>query len=314
MKKWIIAAVVCIVLLTLFSYLFVPNIITINKSVFIENNLNALRRSIANHDDWRSWWPDSSQKTNNRLSFNGNNYSVKDNTISTVFVNIQGGNIFATTSLNIIPGNEDSIKVEWAAAIATSYNPINRFQKYVEAKKIEHDFSTILTAIKNHYSTIASVYKLDIKRDTVKNAWLVFTYDSSKGYPSTEKIYAMADVLKKYIISQHAVITDSPMLNIYTKDSLVYLTRVGVPTDRKLPSIDKIQYRWMLGGGNILTARVSGDQKAAEQALAIVQTYVTDYQLIAPAIPFFSLETNRLAEKESSKWVTKIYYPIMYFK
>ena len=36
-----------------------------------------------------------------------------------------------------------------------------------------------------------------------------------------------------------------------------------------------------------------------------------DYHLTSPAISFQSLVTDRQVEKDSLKWITKIYYPIM---
>ena len=36
---------------------------------------------------------------------------------------------------------------------------------------------------------------------------------------------------------------------------------------------------------------------------------MTDNALSSPAIPFESLVTNRMQEPDTSKWVTKIYYP-----
>jgi hypothetical protein len=38
--------------------------------------------------------------------------------------------------------------------------------------------------------------------------------------------------------------------------------------------------------------------------------YLSDYKKNSPAIPFQSLVTNRLLEIDTSKWVTKLYYPI----
>jgi hypothetical protein len=42
-----------------------------------------------------------------------------------------------------------------------------------------------------------------------------------------------------------------------------------------------------------------------------VQKYKDDYQRVSPAIPFYSLITDRLKEPDSSKWITKIYFPVM---
>ena len=314
MKKWIVGIIICVVILTSLIYVFIPGSIVISKSIFIEKNLTGLRRVLSENKNWYKWWPGPSKEIGRELLLNGNSYTISDKTISSIFIDIKNKSINTKTSLTLIPGTADSVKLEWDVQIPTSNNPVKRLQVYLSTNSLQHDISIILSSIKTYYSTTANLYDLDIRRDIVKNSSLISTYDSSKGYPSTEKIYSLIDQLRKYIASQHAQATDSPMLNIYTKDSLYYLTKVAIPTDKKLASNGKIEYRWMLGGGNILTAEVKGVPKKIDSAFTIVEDYVQDYQLAAPAIAFYSLVTNRLAERDSTKWVTKIYYPIMYFK
>jgi hypothetical protein len=162
-------------------------------------------------------------------------------------------------------------------------------------------------------ASTANLYGLDIRRELVKDSALISISDSSIGYPSSEKIYSIVDQLRQYIQKQGAVASDSAMLFTYTKDNLHYQVKVALPTSRRLPSKGKIEYRWMLGGGNILVTDVKGGPQTIDSAFAIVENYVQDHQLVAPAIAFYSLITNRLAEKDSTKWITRIYYPVMYY-
>jgi hypothetical protein len=67
----------------------------------------------------------------------------------------------------------------------------------------------------------------------------------------------------------------------------------------------------MLGGGNILITEVKGGPASIKKAFNEMETYITDYRRTAPAIPFQSLITDRSKEPDTSKWVTKIYYPVM---
>ncbi len=312
MKKLILSITGILLLLSLSTYIFIPKIIVVNKSVIIENNLQGLHRSLAESANWLKWWPEP--VTENKKILNENVYSVTDHTYSSVLVEIKNENTLVKSSLNLIPLSTDSVKLELSAEIPGSYNPYKRLHAYFYATTLRKDFTKILNAAKDFYKSTEAVYGIDIRRDTVKNSSLVFTTDSSKGYPTSRKIYTMLEDIRKYIKSKNAQITDSPMLNIYTKDSIYYLTRVAIPTDRKLVSSGKIEYRWMLGGGNILSCEIKGSNKKIDSAFAMVEQYVEDYKLIAPAIPFYTLVTNRLNEKDSTRWITKIFYPIMYFK
>ena len=311
MKKMIIVLIGVLLLSCLLIYVLIPTVIIIRKSISIENNLNGLRRSLSDSTKWAQWWP--GEISSNKKILDEKEYRLTDITFSSLLIDINRQKDTVKTSFNIIPLNNQSVTLEWGTKIYASYNPYIRLKTYLYAQAIGKDFSKVLKAAKTYYSNSESVYGLDIKRDTVKNSSLIFTIDSSQGYPSTEKIYSMLAELRKYIAYNNATIIDSPMLNINSTDSVNYITRVAIPTDRKLASNGKIQYRWMLGGGNILSAEIKGDNRKVDSALAMVEKYVQDYELVAPAKPFYSLVTNRLALKDSNSWVTKIYYPIMYF-
>ncbi len=67
----------------------------------------------------------------------------------------------------------------------------------------------------------------------------------------------------------------------------------------------------MPGRGNILVTKVKGGTSIAAVAFEQIKKYADDYERHAPAIPFYSLITNRLKEPDTAKWVTKIYFPVM---
>jgi len=81
--------------------------------------------------------------------------------------------------------------------------------------------------------------------------------------------------------------------------------------DRRLPDAGEIHYKWMLGGGNILITEVKGGPGEIKKAYEQITHYVTDYKRLAPAIPFESMVTDRTVEKDSSQWITRIYYPVI---
>jgi hypothetical protein len=64
-------------------------------------------------------------------------------------------------------------------------------------------------------------------------------------------------------------------------------------------------------GGNILTGEVTGGQKQIEEADRQMQLYIMDYQRSIIAIPFQMLITDRTKEPDSTKWITRIYYPVV---
>ena len=312
MKKWIIAAAVCIVVLTSLLFILIPGTITVNKSTVMGNNLKGLKRILSADKNWHKWWPVTTDEKG--LVFNNNFYSVTDIAFSSIFITVKHNNLDTKSSLTFIPVTTDSTKLDWEIQIPTSLNPIKRLQTYIFTLSLQKDIPLLLTDIKQYYSSNANLYDLDIRREIVDDSTMISTFDSTSGYPSTEKIYSLIDKLRAYIGSQQAMATDSPMLNIYSRDNKTFFTRVAFPTNKTLPSKGDIAFRKMLYGGNILTALVKGAPNKADSAIGTMENYLSDFELESPAIPFYSLVTNRLAERDSTKWITKIYYPVMFYK
>ena len=64
--------------------------------------------------------------------------------------------------------------------------------------------------------------------------------------------------------------------------------------------------------GNILVGEVKGGLSTILNAEKQLANYVFDYGKASPAIPFQSLVTDRSLEADSSKWITRLNYPIFY--
>ena len=101
------------------------------------------------------------------------------------------------------------------------------------------------------------------------------------------------------------------MLNIETTDSINHHVRVALPLNKALVTSGEILEKRMPGLGNILVTEVTGGNAANKNALIQLNLYARDYQRVPPAIPFYSLITDRTKEPDSSKWVTKVYFPVM---
>ncbi len=169
----------------------------------------------------------------------------------------------------------------------------------------------ILNKIQTFYSAPENVYGFEIKKEFVADSILIQTSGTSKGYPNNQFIYHLIDNLKNYVTLNKATITGYPMLNVRLTDSITYEIKVALPVSKVLPNSGSILQKRMLGRGNILVTEVKGGTTVGKRAFDAIQKYAEDYQKVAPAIPFYSLITDRIAVPDSSKWITKIYYPVM---
>jgi len=169
----------------------------------------------------------------------------------------------------------------------------------------------ILEQMNIFFSKNENIYGTPIKQELVVDSILISTQATSVGYPTSASIYGLINQLKIYTRNNSAIETGYPMLNVSTTDSINYLTKVAIPVNKRLKDSGTISYRWMLGGGKILVTEIKGGFHSIKKGFTEMEHFVNDYKRVAPAIPFQSLMTDRIKEPDTSKWITRIFYPVM---
>lgn len=87
------------------------------------------------------------------------------------------------------------------------------------------------------------------------------------------------------------------------------MVTVAIPINKEIPFTKPIFINTMVDG-KLLVTEVKGGQQTIKNALFSFKNYVQDKQFTSPAMPYEMMITDRSAEKDTSKWVTKIYYPV----
>jgi hypothetical protein len=312
MKKWLILVFSLFLLFWISCYFFIPEKIIVTKSIAVNANQAGVYRFLTDESNWQKWWPESSSVNDVRnIVFEAGGFQFKKNKpLYNSFEIIIDQNI-DTSFLRIFPLAKDSIKIQWNASINTGLNPFNKIGQYFKAKKISRAMETILAGLQRHISNVKNIYGIDIRKELVKIEYLVSTKKAFTHYPRTSDIYEMIHKIKKYINEKQAKEEDYPMLHINANDSTHFEAQVAIPVNKKLPDASIFSSKRMLRNGNILAAEITGGQTTADFAMKQMDIYVFDHQYNYIAIPFFSLVTDRMNVTDTSKWVTRIYYPIM---
>ncbi|MDQ6610106.1 MAG: hypothetical protein M3Y85_09835 [Bacteroidota bacterium] len=314
MKKWILFILILIIVATGLLYFFIPTSVLILQSSVIPVNAKGFSRTIVDEKKWNQWWPGEilhNDAGTAHFRYKGNTYTIIEKRMSSVIVGVKDGNDSFRTELLFIPVTPDSVVLNWEGSATSSILPVNRLRLYYKGKNLNKDLKAILQHIQEFYEKEENIYGLTIKKDLVVDSTLISTAATSRGYPTIEFIYGLIDKLKIYAERNGAKQTGLPMLNINTADGIVYDTRVAMPVDKRLKDSGSIAYRWMLGGGNILMTEVKGGPYTIKQAFAEMENYVHDFQRTAPAIPFQSLITDRRKEPDTSRWITRLFWPVM---
>ena len=189
------------------------------------------------------------------------------------------------------------------------WSPIARVQYFLFAKAIENKLNKVLVAASNFYNYSKGVYGFDIVETKVKDSSYLAIDQTLTDTPSLVQIYQMVDQLTAYINSQKGKAKGDPMVNITKIEANEVYVQVAIPLEKDIFVNGEFSIKKMVLG-NLLSVKVQGDQAKVNEAFEATKLYINDKQKYSPAIPFVIYNTNRLLEKDPSRWVSTINYPI----
>jgi hypothetical protein len=174
---------------------------------------------------------------------------------------------------------------------------------------MKKSMTEIVQSAKSFLESKEKVYGLRIIHEKVKDTFLISTKYIAASFPSTETTYNIISELEHYIEANYGAATNSPMLSVI-EDKGVFTTMIAIPVNKIIRGNEKYFFKRMVAG-NIIVTEVKGGYYTIKEALRQVQIYMDDRRLVAPAISFESLVTNRAKETDTTNWVTRIYYPVI---
>jgi hypothetical protein len=213
--------------------------------------------------------------------------------------------------MNMVLIETDSMLVSWDAELVCGANPFKRLSQYRRAGVFIQDMDSILIALKKFFENNENIYGFSVRETIVKDSVLITTRRVFTHKPGVQEIGNMIQQLKKYIAANKAVEKNYPMLNVIQIRESEYETQVAIPVDRKLPETKDFIPKFLLKGGKILETEITGGLFTVEKAFREFENYKADYQYSSPAIPFQLLISDRAMEPDTTKWITRLYYPVL---
>ena len=305
MKKIFFALVLLVVIMLASVYLFIPGKLKIEATATVNAALPAVSRLLSDNETWRKFWPDTGF-----LKLDDETYSINGKFFNVFNIDISSEKDSINSLLNLLLLKSDPLTINWSGELISSNNPFIKIAQYRKARSIEKNMNSILNGMKNFMEQTKNIYGFDIKQTKVKDSVLISTRQLFDHYPTVKDVYDMIQSLKEYIAVNEAKEEGSPMLNIFYTDSLHYEAMTAIPVDRKLPLTDKFAPKFLLKGGDILEAEVKGGYYKIGSALKELENYKNDYRLNSPAIPYQLLITDRSKESDTTKWITRLHYPV----
>jgi hypothetical protein len=317
MKKWLIAFSAVLIIAIFAVYIIIPQQLNLTKTVRIKCTPEATNRNLINQSNWHTWWPSNesiqthnSQNDSHTFSYNDYTYEPKQKMFNAVGIVIRSDELILDSKLTLVPLKKDSVVLQWQSHVSSGYNPVIRIQRYRQATIIKHSMADILGKFKNYLEKEENVYGIDVQKTTVKDTLLLVTQQVFDSLPSTQNVYSLINKLTASIQQQGAQETGFPMLNIRKKNNMHFEAMVAIPVNKEIKAAQKNMVMKRMVPGKILVAEVRGGLATTMNALTQMEKYLSDHHLESPAIPFYSLITNRLTEPDTTKWITRINYPV----
>jgi effector-binding domain-containing protein len=316
MKKWIVVPIALIAVALLAVYIFVPAKINLSQSITINCTPEAANRHLTNETNWYKWWPltksapPSFESETKIFPYKNYTFIPQQRMFDAIRVNISTVNLTINSNIILIPKNKNLVSIQWNVNYYTANAPVARVKRYLQAGGLKQPISDILAAAKRFLEKTENVYGIAVKKAIVQDSLLLSTKKVFIAEPSTQDIYSLITKLKTHIQQQGAKETGYPMLNIQRKDSSHFETMVAIPVNKAVKEQNNMVLKNLVRG-NILIADVTGGVQSVSHAFAQMETYLLDHHYQSPAIPFYSLITDRTAETDTTKWVTRINYPVL---
>ncbi|MBE7176844.1 MAG: hypothetical protein INR69_10585 [Mucilaginibacter polytrichastri] len=308
MKRFLWVIFFILILITVLSYALVPGTIGIRHTQKVEVSDSQLQRYLLYPARWAAWWP---QKNKGEKGFiaNGVLFHPQNATSSGIRVDAgSGARIFPTYIEYGVTGDRQA-QIIWTAEIPAGIDPFTRISRYFHARKLSGAIQAGLISAADFLNDEKKVYGVPLRVEQVRDTLVLTARTKSDHYPSVKEYYGLIGKLREVIRRQNAHALDSPMLNVTFLDSS-YQVSAGIPVDRNIAGQRDGIFTSKLIRGNILTTTISGGQQQVDAGLQTLKQYMDDHRLISPAIPFQLLLTNRVQQPDSTRWITKIYYPI----
>lgn len=215
-------------------------------------------------------------------------------------------------SLLTVRSVKDSALITWAFTWQPKTNLLTKLPAYLEARHIRKVNEKILESLVAFVQEPKNIYGINFFKTIQTDSTLISIKSALiNHFPTTDEIYSKIDKLTQHAVAGGAVINKPPMLNIsYNYDS-TWSFMVALPINKELQNQGEIQAKRMFAGGKILESDpITGGTQTIDHFIQEMENFRFDNNYLSPAIPFQSLITDRRKERDSTKWITKLYYPV----
>jgi hypothetical protein len=310
MKRFFIFLLIIVILSISLIYILIPGNLVVSKTIAVNCTFNGAYRNISDENNWGKKWVKNDSAITENPSLSTFNYSINKRLNNGADLFIENINSKLPANINLIARGTDSTILQLICKIKTSNNPVIKILKYKEAIEVKKSIDSVIANMRVYLQNPDNVYGMTIRKMPVTDSFLIAKKYITNAPPPNEEIYNVIGLLKKYIAKNGAVETNSPMFNVTNLINNQFQVMVAVPINKPLPGESDFFPRKMVDG-RFMVAEIRGGNYTINKAQEMMKSYFDDYQKILVAMPFQHLITDRIAEPDTAKWITKLYWPVV---
>jgi hypothetical protein len=311
MKQTFAVIILLVILFFGITYFILPNKSSVSVSVKTNAPITCVQRILANNIYAKKWLPkEAKQISANQFLFDDCTFTLvsdnfENNSIAVKYNEINSSSVIVTSP------SRDSSFTSFNFQFSNSNNLFSKIKNYFSCKHLETTSQKLLKSLQLFLSKSENIYGVKMSREIVRDSTLISLKATSKSYPTTKEIYNSIEILQSYAHTSNAIATNPPMLHINKNEENMYTFMVALPINKWLENKGSIIAKRMLAGGNILeSGEIKGGFYTVDFFLEELENFRADVNGMSPAIPFQSLITDRSKESDTTKWVTKLYFPV----
>jgi hypothetical protein len=292
-------------------YLLIPSTIKVSTFKITAANELSILRLITNHHLMFKSMANYKDSSGQKIKINDVHFTLNNALSNLIQIDIATNKIQTKSFITVNNINKDSAAIRWFFEIKTGWNPISRWNDYQEAKKIKKASAQLLDEMKSFVEQPINIYGFDIKEITLNDTLLLVTKFKCDKRPTNNQIYTAADEIEKYLKQFNQKAINNPMVTILDNQNYDYTVMVGLSIRSIVPETDKFKLKRMPVNGKMFITNVTGGDLSIQNGYEALKNYLLDAKRPSPAVPFELLINDRRLNLDSTKWQTRIYYPVM---
>jgi hypothetical protein len=286
-----------------------PSRIVFSKTAEINRPYQVLERNLVDLNAWENWWPGK------RMADSIFEYEGQQLHMDAILLN--GFQATAIRDRDVrydfqaLPLENKKVQISLTRIEVASPGLFKKAQSYFNYFSTRNDLNKWVEAVQHYFNDTRKVYSMDITQTMVTDSVLVALKQNFPHNPSVIEVYDLIYELKDYIAKQGGKEDNFPMVNIFREADTSYLVMVAIATGLPVPPTERYLLKRM-ELGYILEGEVIGGMATIKQAEENLDKYAFDYSKTSIAIPYQLWVTNKIQQPDTTKWITKLYYPILY--